>query len=186
MKKIALAVIAMMMMGTTTICAQDENPEQRTQMRRPVDRNEMVKNRTERMAKEYGLDEEQTAKLMDLNTRYADKIWQGRRGGPRMRDGQMRRGPRRDMRDTLQQAPRRNMRDTLQQGPRRDMRPERREMMPNPEEMKKNMEAYEAELKGIMTEEQFTKWKADEEKRMQEGPRQRGPREMRPTQRLQE
>jgi len=179
MNKITLAIIAMMTMGSATICAQDENPEQRPQQRRQMDRTEMLKNRTERVAKEYGLDEEQTAKLLDLNTRYADKLWQGRRGGPQMRDGRQRRGPRPD---TWQQA---QKLDTLQQAPRRDEAPQRG-MMPNPEEMKKNMEAYEAELKEIMTEEQFAKWKADEEKRMQQGPRQRMQRPQRPTQRLQE
>ena len=45
------------------------------------------------------------------------------------------------------------------------------------EKFRQDMEAYEAELQKIMTEEQYKAYKADREKRMKEGPRgPRGPR----------
>jgi hypothetical protein len=37
------------------------------------------------------------------------------------------------------------------------------------EEMRKQMEAYDAELKSIMTEEQYQAYKAEQEKRMRQG-----------------
>ncbi len=54
-------------------------------------------------------------------------------------------------------------------------RPSREEMEKRREEMMKNMEAYNAELQKIMTEDQFKSYQADIQKRMKNGPR--GPRE---------
>ena len=49
----------------------------------------MVRKRTEAVAARYGLNEEQKAKLLELNTRYADSIRVGMRvqGGRRMPAG---------------------------------------------------------------------------------------------------
>lgn len=69
--------------------------------------------------------------------------------------------------------------DSLKQKPQKEemkAMPERRmDRRAGFEQMRKNMEAYEAELQKIMTEEQFNAYKADREKRMKEGPRGRRP-----------
>lgn len=164
MKKIIMAIAAAVMMSSSVL-AQENNPEVRPEMKQP-DMTEMVKNRTDETVKRYGLNEEQAAKLLDLNTRFADKI--GPRGGMR-RFGQ----PGGQRPDSVRQRPQRE-RGEMRGAPggRRGGRPEGRG---NFEEMRKNMEAYEAELQKIMTEEQYNAYKADREKRMQEGPRGRRP-----------
>ena len=70
MKNLFWAIIATMTLSATAAMAQDENAGQRPQF----DRNEMVKHQTEQIVKQYGLNEEQAAKLLDLNTRYAEKM----------------------------------------------------------------------------------------------------------------
>ena len=42
--------------------------------RRQFNPEEMAKNRTEEAVKKYGLNEEQAAKLLDLNKRFSDKM----------------------------------------------------------------------------------------------------------------
>jgi hypothetical protein len=156
MKRTILAIAAAMMMSAS-IMAQDNNEQQREPRR--TDRTEMLKMRTEQMAKEYGLDEAQQKKLLEVNTQYADKLpmmMMGRRGG----------GPRGERPQAGQQRPQRP--DSARQGGPRGERGQRPQW--NREEMQKNMEAYNAELKTIMTEEQYAKYQADQEKRMQAGP----------------
>ena len=80
MRKVILAIVAVMTM--TAAQAQDGN-RQRGE-RRQFDRTEMVKQRTDNVAKKYGLTQEQTDKLLELNTKYADKMG-GRMGGQRGR-----------------------------------------------------------------------------------------------------
>ena len=60
MKKMILAFAATMMM--TAAMAQDDNQQGR-QERRRMDRTEMIKNRTDRTVKQYGLNEEQAKQL---------------------------------------------------------------------------------------------------------------------------
>ena len=167
-----MMAIAAALMMSTTILAQENSTEKRPEGKRP-DQTEMVKQRTDETVKKYGLNEEQAAKLLDLNTRYAEKM------GPRF--GMRPDGPRggRGMRpDSARQQ--RVRPDGEQKEARPEMkegRPERREapgMRGNREQMRKDMEAYENELKEIMTPEQYEAYKADREKRMKEGPR--GPR----------
>ena len=157
MKKTILAIAAAMMMSVNMM-AQDA--EQKKDQPRQFDRTEMTKQRTEQMAKEYGLNEEQTEKLLKLNTEYAEKL------------PMMGRGPRGGQRGERPQAGERRMPqrpDTARQGgerPQRGPRP-----MMNREEMMKNMEAYNGELEKIMTPEQYQKYKANTQRRMQVGPR---------------
>ena len=73
MKKMILALVALMTM--TAAQAQDDN-KQRGE-RRQFDRTEMVKQRTDDVAKKYGLTKEQADKLLELNTKYADKMGRG-------------------------------------------------------------------------------------------------------------
>ena len=153
MKKSILAIAAAIMMSTS-VMAQDQPSRQRRQF----DPAEMAKQRTEMMVREYGLNEDQSAKLLDLNTRYADKMPMMMGRGPR--GGQ--RGQRPQTGDQRPQRP-----DTVRQGGERP-RPQM-----SREEMQKQMEAYNAELKNIMTEEQFQKYQDDQKRRMQQRPGER-------------
>lgn len=200
MKNLFWAIIATMTLSTTAAMAQDENAGQRPQF----DRNEMVKHQTEQIVKQYGLNEEQAAKLLDLNTRYAEKMMPmgGRRFDPNGRRPEgmrpngrrpegMRPNGRISRRDSLQ-APRADRRadgrlhrqgnDSLR-GPRDGMRPDGRiqrqgndslrgqrgGMRPDgrgfSEDMRKQQEAYEEELKAILTPEQYEAWKKDQQNR---------------------
>ena len=117
----------------------------------------MVKAQTERMVQEYGLNEAQKAKLLELNTQYAGKLRMGGRGG--QRGGQRFGGPQGG-----------NQQGSMQQGE----RPSREQMEARMKEMRANREAYNAELKNILTEEQFSKYEEAEKQRMERfgrGPR---------------
>ena len=158
MKKIVMALVAAITMSATAV-AQDEN--QHKQERTQPNREEMLKQRTEETVKAYGLNETQAAQLLELNRQFADKM--GPMGGPRQwggRDGhrpQMSRGDKQSG-------------DSVKAGEQRQ-RPSREEMEKRREEMKKNQEAYSAELKKIMTEEQYKAYQADVQKRMNFGHR---------------
>ena len=87
MKKLILAFVAVMTM--TAAQAQGDNNQGNGERPR-VDRTEMLKRRTDDAVKKYGLNEEQAAKLLQLNTKYADTMGRrmggqrgGRRGGAR-------------------------------------------------------------------------------------------------------
>ena len=157
-----MAIAAALMMSTT-ITAQDNTSERKRDMKRP-DKTEMVKKRTDETVKQYGLDSEQAAKLLELNTQYADKM------GPRLgqRPGGMRGGKGQRPDSLKKQRPQRH------EGEMKEGRPEGNDgpgMKERREQWMKQMEAYNAELQKIMTPEQFKAYKADREKRMKEGQR---------------
>ena len=155
MKKIVIALVAVMTMSLS-VMAQDTTRVRRDFPRQSVE--EMAKQRTDDAVKKYGLNEEQAKKLLDLNTRFAEKMRpMGMGGGPRQGRGQRDgRGPRMSQ-------------DTV----RHDMPRERRgDFRGNREEMQKNMEAYRTELKTILTPEQFEAYTKDEQNRR---PRRNGP-----------
>ena len=157
MKKTILAIAAAVMMSANVMA---QNDDQQAPQPRQFDPAEMVKQRTEQMVKEYGLDEEQSKKLLDLNTSFYGKMpMMGGRGGQR--------GPWGQRPQAGEQRPQQRP-DTLRQGP-RPQRGERPQM--NREEMQKQMEAYNTELEKIMTAEQYQKYKEDQQKRMSRGPR---------------
>jgi len=161
MKKIIFAIAAAVMMSSTML-AQENGTETRPE-RRHADRTEMTKKRTDETVQRYKLNEEQAAKLLELNTRFAGKM--GPRGGQHRFGRQQ--GPMTQKHDSLKQKPQKEEMKAM---------PERRmDRRAGFEQMRKNMEAYEAELQKIMTEEQFNAYKADREKRMKEGPRGRRP-----------
>lgn len=118
---------------------------------------EMIKHRTERTAKAYGLNDKQAKELLDLNTKYADMMRpMHRHGGPGHHGmGGRRPEPPKDMNGEKPEPPR---------GDRKEMR----------EKMEKDMKAYDEELQKIMTPEQYKSYKADMEKRRMERPH--GPR----------
>jgi len=169
MKKIVLTMIAAMAMSLSAM-AQDApqgprqfNPEQMTKMR------------TDAVVQKYGLNEEQAKKLLDLNTRFAGKIrpmGMGQRGPRGGQGGQRMQGDRND-------RPQRMAPDSLRANGHRGGG-QRGNGGFNREEMQKNMEAYNNELKTILTSEQFEAYQKDEQERRQ---RPNGPRMERPTQR---
>ena len=150
MKKIILGLAAMMM----SIVASAQDNQGQAPQRPQMDRGEMAKQRTEQMVKEYGMNEEQAAKLLQVNTDFFEKMpmmGRGPRGGQRGNNPRM-----------GGQRPERND----QQNGQRPDRP-----MMNREQMQKAMENYNTELQKIMTPEQFKLYQENLEKRRSEGPR---------------
>lgn len=140
MKKTMLILAATIMMATA---ASGQETQKVTKQK--FDQTEMVKNQTDRMVKNYGLNETQAAQLLEVNTKFADKMPRrphGNRGGMR---GQRPQHP-----DNAQQA-----------------RPSEEQIQARRAEMRANIEAYQAELKKIMTSEQYEKYTSDIKKRME-------------------
>ena len=142
MKRMILAFIAAVAIGTTAVAQQ---PRQGM-----PNKEEMAKHRTERMVKQYGLTDDQSVKLLALNTKYADQMRpRGGHRGPRHEGGNPNEGQQRPPMMTDEQR----------------------------QEFQKTMEAYNKELEDILTAEQYAKYKEDMDKRRQGGPRgPRGPR----------
>ena len=167
MKKTIMAIAATLMMSGSMFAQESENGD-KNPMEKP-DKTEMVKKRTDETARRYGLNDEQAAKLLDLNTRYAEKM--GPRG-PRMgrhhapggqRPDSIKSGKMKPQKGELKKAHMKGEGQQVMKGGREDMR--------------KNMEEYDAELQTIMTAEQYEAYKADHEKRMKDGPRAQRPQE---------
>ena len=155
MKKVILAIAATMMM--TAAMAQDDNQPAKREGKK-MDKTEMVKRRTDDAVKKYGLNEQQAKQLLDLNTKYADKMGRGPRG----------------------QRPGRDRKMGNADGEKQDKRPElteeqRKEMEARHQEQEKAMKEYDTELQTIFTADQYSAYKADMEKRMKQGGP-RGPR----------
>ncbi len=150
MKKIVFALLAAFTMSSVAMA-------QETTERKQLSETEMIKNRTDRMAKKYGLDDSQTAKLLELNTKFANKL-------PRRGAGL--RGPRPNGQKPALQKPENDPKfEKMEKG----KRPER----PDIEKIKKNMEEYNIQLKAILSEEQYKSYQSDMEKMRQRGPRNR-------------
>ena len=75
MKKMMMTMIAAVLMSSAAF-AQEEKKCECKNCKKP-DKTEMVKHRTDKFAKKYGLNDQQAASLLELNTKYADKF-----GGP--------------------------------------------------------------------------------------------------------
>ncbi len=152
MKKIIMTIAAAVLVASASM-AQDDN-KQGKRPERKFDKTEMIKKRTEDVATKYKLNEAQTKQLLELNTKYADQMGPRRGGQHHGRPGMR---PRRD-------------------GGQQDARPEQPRDDSKRDEMRKQrqaqMEAYEAELQKIMTEEQYKAYKEDMQKRGPRGPRQ--------------
>lgn len=152
MKKMIVTMMAAMLMSTTAM-AQETQTEQR--QHRKFDKTEMIKHRTDETVSRYKLDDKQAKKLLELNTKYADKI------GPR--------GPRHGRHG----AGRPSMPPKEIKGERPEPPKDNGKMQERRKEMEANMKAYDAELKKIMTEDQYKSYQADQ-KKMRE--KRRGPR----------
>lgn len=161
MKRVMIALAAAIVMCTAAFAQDNKNPEQRPE--RKFDKKEMVKKRTDDAVKKYGLDDKQAQQLLDLNTKYADKMGGRGFGGPRgpRHDGKPGKGGKGDAKEGRPEPPR--------DGKRPEMTQEQKEKM---EAMRKEhheaMKAYDAELEKILTPDQFKKYKEDMKKR---GPR---------------
>ena len=157
MKKIILASVAMLLLSTGAM-AQDEQKQQRG-----FSQEAFVEARTKNMVEKYGLNEKQSAELLQLNKDLFGKM------APRAPFGRGNQGarPQRDRRnhqmpDSLQrQRPQRPANGNAQPGEKRA----------EPAEMKAALEEYTTRLKKIMTEEQFKAYQNDQQKRHQRGPR---------------
>ncbi len=133
MKKLMLTLAAVMLIGTAAM-AQDDNKKEKK-----LDKTEMVKKHTERMATKYKLDEKQAKKLLDLNTKYADKLNMGPGMGQGMGPG--RNGVRPE---------RKQMTDE-----------QKKQMQERRQQRQANMEAYKTELKKILNDEQLKQYETD-------------------------
>ena len=119
-----------------------------------MSREDMVKHRTEQMQQRYGLDETQTAKVLELNTKFMGQMPMGGRRG--------------DFRNNPRPAGGDNKRP---QGDRPRFTPEQREA--RMKEMQANHEAYEKELQGILTTDQYAKYQEDIKTMRQRGQQRR-------------
>ena len=157
MKKMMMTMIAAVLMSSAAFAQEEKKCE--CKCKQP-DKTEMVKHRTDRVVKKYGLNDQQAASLLELNTKYADKF-----GGPRGHHGKKHEG----------QADATTGATTPQ--PRGDKkRPElteeqKAQFEARRQEMEANRKAYETELKKILTEDQFKQYEADMKKHKRHGHR---------------
>ena len=165
MKKMMMTMIAAVLMSSAAFAQEEKKCE--CKCKQP-DKTEMVKHRTDRVVKKYGLNDQQAASLLELNTKYADKF-----GGPRGHHGKkhsMRHGKKHEG-----QADATTGATTPQ--PRGDKkRPElteeqKAQFEARRQEMEANRKAYETELKKILTEDQFKQYEADMKKHKRHGHR---------------
>jgi len=162
MKRNIVALAALMTISTAAF-AQDDNQQQ--QQRPPkMDRTEMMKMQTERMTKELNLTDAQKTQVQALNEKYADKMGPmgGGPGGPRGPRGGQR--PQKDAQQT-----------DATTGATQQKRPEltdeqKQKMDAMMKEHRAAREAYETELKGILTEDQFKTYQTNQKQR-RGGPR---------------
>ena len=114
--------------------AQDDNKKEKK-----LDKTEMVKKHTERMATKYKLDEKQAKKLLDLNTKYADKLNMGPGMGQGMGPG----------------------RNGVRPEPKQMTDEQNKQMHERRQQRQANMEAYKTELKKILNDEQLKQYETD-------------------------
>ena len=153
MKQMMMTLLAAVMVSTAAV-AQDKDSNKPSQDNNR--KQEMVKHRTDKMVEDYQLNDKQAKKLLDLNTKYADKMssrHHGHRGHHDMR-GQRPEPPK----DARQEPP---ARPEPPMGAPQDRR----------KEMEETMKAYDAELQKIMTPEQYDKYKADMQQRRDKRPK---------------
>jgi hypothetical protein len=165
MKKMMMTMIAAVLMSSAAFAQEEKKCE--CKCKQP-DKTEMVKHRTDRVVKKYGLNDQQAASLLELNTKYADKF-----GGPRGHHGKkhgMRHGKKHEgQADATTGA--------TNPQPRGDKkRPElteeqKAQFEARRQEMEANRKAYETELKKILTDDQFKQYEADMKKHKRHGHR---------------
>ena len=147
MKKILFAIVASALVSTQAM-AQDENSEQRPE--RKFDKTEMVKHRTDETVSRYKLSDKQAKQLLELNTKFADKI------GPR--------GPRPGSRFGRPGVGRPPMPPSDAQAQRPEPPKDDSKMKERRAEMEKTMKEYESELQKILTADQYKSYQEDQKK----------------------
>ena len=139
MKQLLMTIVAAVMFSSAAM-AQDQEKGKKKE--------EMAKHRTEKMVKDYDLNDKQAAKLLELNTKYADKMrpHRGPHGphGPHGMKGQRPEPPTKEM---------------------------KAEMEKKRAEMEKEQKAYDAELQKILTPDQYKLYQHDMQKHRKGGPR---------------
>lgn len=145
MKKYLLAFVLLFSLSNLCVMAQENNG------RKKMDKSEFIQKQTERMAEWYGLDENQTKELLDLNTQYSNKMFMGRRVGPG--NGMHRNGA--------------MNKDSL----RIKERPSKEQIEEMMKKRTEELEAYKSGLKKIMTDAQYSKYEEDMKNMMQRRPR---------------
>ena len=138
--------------------AQGERPEG-PQMPEPMSDSLWAATRTQEMAEKYTLSEEQQVAVFDLNMKYADKLnFNGQMPGQ---------GERKDMRSMSEEERRAFFEEMMSR---------REEMEQKMQERREARKAYEEELEGILTKDQFKAYRKDRrreeaeiQKRMQRG-----------------
>lgn len=156
MKVKTIWALAAAVMLSTAAMAQDENQGKKHE-RRQMDPTAMAEKRTEAVAKKYGLNDNQQAKLLELNKKYADQMGPRRGGQGRMDGKRGNRGPKVDGQSGA----------TMPQG-KEPSAEQKAQMEAKRKEFKEKMEAYDAELQNIMTKEQYEAYKADQKKQRPE------------------
>ena len=184
MKKTTFICAAALMMGTVAFAQpgpQGPKPE--------FNQEEATQKKTEMMAEKYGLDEDQQAKLLELNTEYAEVLAPqgGHRGGPRPGGPEM--GPRPEGPQGPEMGPRpeepqekpeltEEQKEELKakmEERKAEMEAAKAEFEAKMAERKEKIEAYEAELKSLLGDEQFEQYKKDQEFRAHGPQRRPGP-----------
>ena len=148
MKQLLMTIVAAVMFSSAAM-AQDQEKGKKKE--------EMAKHRTEKMVKDYDLNESQAAKLLERNTKYADKM-RPHRGphGPHGMKGQRPEPPKGDMKGERPEPPTKEM---------------KAEMEKKRAEMEKEQKAYDAELQKILTPDQYKLYQHDMQKHRKGGPR---------------
>lgn len=143
MKKMIFTMMAAVMVSTSAM-AQEAQNDQRPE--RKLDKAEMVKHRTDETVSRYKLNDKQAKQLLELNTKYADKM------GPR--------GPRHHHHGAGRPPmPPKDMKGERPEPPKDDNKMKERH-----QEMEATMKAYDAELQKIMTSDQFKIYQEDQKK----------------------
>jgi len=157
--KTSIITMAAALLLSMSAMAQ-ENQQDGQQGRRQFNAEEFAQQRTEATAKKYGLNEEQTAKLLVLNKKYIGNMRRGFGGQGRGR-GMGRNQGTKDSVDAATAATSRrhtlNATDSIRNN--RGARQGRGQSAG-----RGFMAEYDAELKTIMTEEQYNAYQADREK----------------------
>lgn len=138
MKKLLMMMVVALSMVLTAHAQSKDDQQVGSQQNH---RAEMVQKKTHRMVERYGLSDDQAKQLLKLNETYQGKFMAHRPGMGQPRHGQA-------LCDSCQQA------DKAQ-------RPTRAQAEAMMKEMKEQREAYKAEVKKILTADQFAKYEQD-------------------------
>lgn len=138
MKKLLMMMVAALTMALTAHAQSKEGEQGEGQHK---NRAEMVQKHTNRMVERYGLNDEQAKQLLKLNETYQGKFMGSRPGRGMHQHGK-------EQCDSCKHADK----------PQRPSKEQAEAMM---KKMKEQREAYKAEVKKIMTAEQFAKYEED-------------------------